>query len=230
MKICCISDLHGTIPDIPKDIDLLLIAGDIAWHENIFKEAKWIGEVFNPWIKSLDIPTIYIGGNHDFFLESERNNPVGIYLENDFYDYMGIRIFGTPLSLEVGPWVWQAKEEDIERILKHVMCDILISHGPAYGYGDKVFPTYESIGSNALKDWIVNFQPSLVINGHIHESRGLYRLGQTIIVNCSVLDRCMIPVGKVYCIDYSETDKLVKEVTEWSSYSKEYRSLYSYSS
>lgn len=224
MKICCISDLHATLPSLPYNIDLILIAGDIAWHRTTKDEEVWFNKHFNPWLQQYNVPCIMIGGNHDFYLEEYKNKNIpSTYLENSSVLYNDIEIFGMPLSLEVGPWVWQAKEEDINDILKHVKCDILISHGPPFGYGDvSNHPTPNHCGSKALKDWIINFQPILVINGHIHESRGIYKLGETTIVNCCVTDDMCRAIDKVYVIDYDNKAKKVIDINEWNSITNQY--------
>jgi len=228
MKICAISDLHGTLPELPDGIDLLLICGDIAWEETIKKEEKWFIEKFNPWVTKLNIPTIYIGGNHDFYLEKYKANDVGIYLENKYHNFNGINIFGTPLSLEVGPWVWQAKEDDIDNVLRGVKCDILMSHGPAYGYGDRVinYNLWESVGSFALRDWISNFQPKLVIHGHIHSGFGCYRLGETIILNCAITNDNLRPTNKLFCINWNLEKNNIDTINEFNGLTSKYTKIY----
>ena len=41
----------------------------------------------------------------------------------------------------------------------------------------------ESVGSKAVADFIIKYQPLLGLHGHIHESRGVTRLGNTLCVN-----------------------------------------------
>ena len=38
-------------------------------------------------------------------------------------------------------------------------------------------------GSSAVRQAIEKYQPILGLHGHIHESRGIYKLGRTICVN-----------------------------------------------
>jgi Icc-related predicted phosphoesterase len=50
--------------------------------------------------------------------------------------------------------------------------DILISHGPPYGYLDKNY-IGQNCGDYALAAAIRETQPKLVVCGHIHESAGI---------------------------------------------------------
>lgn len=44
-------------------------------------------------------------------------------------------------------------------------------------------PQMEPVGSRAVRDVIERYQPFLSLHGHIHESRGVARLGRTVAVN-----------------------------------------------
>jgi len=41
----------------------------------------------------------------------------------------------------------------------------------------------KGVGSTAVREAILEYQPLLSLHGHIHESRGMQRLGQTICIN-----------------------------------------------
>jgi len=40
-----------------------------------------------------------------------------------------------------------------------------------------------SVGSHAVRDAILQYQPALSLHGHIHESRAVQQLGRTVSVN-----------------------------------------------
>jgi Icc-related predicted phosphoesterase len=42
---------------------------------------------------------------------------------------------------------------------------------------------YQPVGSTAVHDAIEEFQPMLSLHGHIHESRGMQRIGRTMCIN-----------------------------------------------
>lgn len=50
--------------------------------------------------------------------------------------------------------------------------DVLITHGPPYGFGDRI-TRGEHVGCLDLLDAVVKIQPRLHIFGHIHEGYGL---------------------------------------------------------
>jgi hypothetical protein len=73
MRICCLADLHGHLPDVP-DCDLLLIAGYILplkYECGMPASAEWLDIVFRRWMCDLEWVTRIIGvaGNHDFIFE-----------------------------------------------------------------------------------------------------------------------------------------------------------------
>jgi Icc-related predicted phosphoesterase len=230
MKIACISDLHGFLPEIPKDIDLILIAGDLCWEKTIAKEELWLRTKFEPWLLTHNINTIAIAGNHDFYLEKyQKFGNKCTFLQNSqtrvaCTGYNPIKIFGTPLSLEVGEWAYQAKEEDIFRVVANLETHILISHGPAYGILDEVLPFYESVGSTVLRNYIEMHQPKLLLHGHIHESRGVRKIGNTYVINASIVDRQYRQQGKIYVVDWNSGPMRneVNYVREWNCLTKTY--------
>lgn len=65
--------------------------------------------------------------------------------------------------------------------------DILITHGPPYGHGDKTIKN-ENCGCVDLMNAIKRVQPRVHIFGHIHEGYGVTKEGNTIFINASSLN------------------------------------------
>ena len=61
---------------------------------------------------------------------------------------------------------------------------MVLSHPPSHGGTLDRTSMLQHVGSTALRRFIDQTQPELVICGHIHESRGVEKLGQTTAVNC----------------------------------------------
>ncbi|WP_252901414.1 metallophosphoesterase family protein [Vulcanisaeta sp. JCM 14467] len=60
---------------------------------------------------------------------------------------------------------------------------MLVSHYPPYGTNvDKAW-NGEHIGSKSVRKLIEDIKPLVVLCGHVHESRGIDKLGSTVIVN-----------------------------------------------
>ena len=73
IKVVGISDIHGSLPDIPK-CDVVCCAGDISPLEiqnNQTSMVSWFCLEFLPWVKKLPCKKfILVAGNHDFFLQN----------------------------------------------------------------------------------------------------------------------------------------------------------------
>jgi Icc-related predicted phosphoesterase len=68
--------------------------------------------------------------------------------------------------------------------------DILVLHGPPLGYGDAAYRgpgrPPQRTGCAHLLRRIEEVRPRLVVYGHIHEDRGRWRLGETILANVAI--------------------------------------------
>ncbi|WP_243678145.1 hypothetical protein [Vulcanisaeta distributa] len=60
---------------------------------------------------------------------------------------------------------------------------ILVSHYPPYGTSVDRAWSGAHIGSKSVRKFVEDIKPLAVLCGHVHESRGIDRLGNTIIVN-----------------------------------------------
>ena len=79
MRIVAISDTHGYLPKNLPEGDILCICGDIVpldYQSDLCKSVAWFTLEFVPWVDSLPYKkVIFIGGNHDFFLEALHKIP-----------------------------------------------------------------------------------------------------------------------------------------------------------
>jgi Icc-related predicted phosphoesterase len=196
--IVAVSDLHGVLPDIPV-CDLLLIAGDvcpIVDHSLPF-QAQWLETSFRSWLHS--VPTrkiIFIAGNHDLIYvqrpQLAPSNLPAVYLQDSGVEWEGIRIWVTPWQPRFFDWAFNLDEPDLATKWDLIPADtdILVVHGPPRGYGDGVPERGGTrlAGSPSLLKWISAVRPRLVVFGHIHEGRGEWLLGDTVLANVTILD------------------------------------------
>jgi Icc-related predicted phosphoesterase len=198
VKVCCISDIHGNFPDIAP-CDLLIIAGDIIdgfrWHSE--ESIGWYDRYFRAWLKSVPAGEIVgVAGNHDFMYQRESEhmrllNLPWIYLEDEPYKYMNYKIWGSPWQPQFGNWAFNDIDDD--RGLGHKFSripddtEILVTHGPPYGIGDKTFDK-QRVGSRQLRRVVNKVRPTLHVFGHIHPARGIYHFNGGMQVNATVVD------------------------------------------
>ncbi len=214
MKVLIISDTHGQhnawekkFP-IPKDIDLIIHAGDLtnvgAIHEM---------NDFMYWFKNLDIKhKIIIGGNHDLGLDNYNRytildifNGSGVhYLEDSGVEIEGIKFWGSPVTPPFFNWAFM---RDPEKIVNHWDMipndtDVLITHGPPNGILDYVNRGQGSVGCPILLEAIQErVNPSLHCFGHLHNMYGTKIVGETTYINASVLNDRYKPVRGGHIIE-----------------------------
>lgn len=221
LKLCCISDLHGYLPEI-EPCDLLIIAGDIcpATNHKALFQAAWLNSEFRWWLNRIPATEIVgIFGNHDFIGEKAPHLiPQDLrwhYLEDSSINLFGLKIWGTPHQPPFLDWAYNLPEEELKKKWDLIPADtdILVVHGPPHGIGDFAPPNYyhpngQNCGSPSLTARIMEIEPSLVVNGHIHSGHGIRRLAtpidhSSIIANVSLLDESYKPI---YPITYFEVN------------------------
>jgi Icc-related predicted phosphoesterase len=194
VKIIATSDLHGHLPEIPR-CDLLLIAGDIcplANHDIDF-QSEWLATTFQDWLCRVPArKVVSIAGNHDWVFQIEPESVPELpwtYLQDSGCEFEGLRIYGTPWTPPFCDWAFNATEAELEGLFSRIPfgLDILLSHGPPYGIGD-LNSERQRCGSMALRLEVSHKSPKVLVNGHIHEGYGHYRLGETSVWNVSLLD------------------------------------------
>lgn len=209
MRIIAITDIHGNENKVKwliekiKDekFDVLLIAGDITH----FKGRKSAEKILSHFLE-LDRPIYAVMGNCDGKDVLDLLEELEISLHNKRIEINGIGIVGfggsniTPFST-----IWEFHDDEIwESLNKNYReGDILLMHVPPYK--TKVDRTFTGlhVGSKALRKFIEEKQPPLVICGHIHEARGIDEIGKTLIVNPGPLFR-----GHYAVIDINEERKV----------------------
>ena len=200
MRITTISDthtkhmeLHGFLPGG----DILIHAGDIS-----NRGSNIDIEDFCEWFNSIDNynTKIFIAGNHDFGFENRAEEISQIvnsykwihYLEDNWVTIDGIKIWGSPWQPEFYDWAFNLPRQGFELQNKWNMIDddtdILITHGPAWGYVDRVVGRSEHLGCELLTNRIMAFKPKIHICGHIHSGYGYTTNGDTHFINAAVLD------------------------------------------
>ena len=204
MKITFISDTHTKHNLITSDLpggDLLIHAGDMSsmgYKHEIENFCKWFDKINNYGTK------IFIAGNHDWGFQDHpkqvkeilSNHNSVTYLQDDLhmigdnYEDM-IKVWGSPWQPEFYNWAFNLPRNGEELKGKWDMIpmntDILITHGPAWGFVDTIFGTTTHLGCELLTERIKTVKPKIHVCGHIHSGHGYVFDGTTHFINASVL-------------------------------------------
>ena len=192
-RVVAVADLHGHLPlDLP-DGDLLVIAGDVcplADHSVPF-QAAWLEERLYPWMDALPhAEIVWIAGNHDFACQEDGWRPGGrgSYLLDSGAEASGLTLHGTPWVPNLKRWAFYAGDDvRSEKVAMIPRVDILVSHGPPRGTGDRLVGGTE-VGCRFLAQRIEQEPPRLCLFGHIHEAYGLWQREGTTLANVAFVD------------------------------------------
>ena len=189
MKLFLISDIHGNDNfDLIKEkialADLVLCAGDFTMFlptEEGLRVAQKLA--------SLNPATYMVCGNcdtpdlEDILLEkglSLHGRSIEFGMEKEHYILAGVG--GSLHTPRPTPNTWS--ENHLIEVLHSFQAvpNILVSHQPPYGAGDTVMKVMH-VGSKKLAEYLRKNSPALCLCGHIHEAAGIFKIGQTTVVN-----------------------------------------------
>ena len=235
MHIVTISDTHN------KHEYLEIPDGDVIIHSGDFSNRGSRDEIDNflDWYRALPHKIkILVAGNHDKGTDPDIDEELSTYFENlcghfgvillndsetiiKCEDMSEIKIWGSPVSPTFGHgWAWNRDrdyqiDDSWKKIPKDV--DIVVTHGPPYGYTDRVMrPNIDpdgsylyNVGCKKLLKKLDETSCSMVVSGHIHEARGvevdLYN--KVTYVNASCVNINHDIHGKVFRFDWGKVKK-----------------------
>ena len=199
MQLIAIADTHGyhRALNLPPG-DVLIHAGDITAsgrREEVVDFLDWFSGL--PYAHK-----IFIGGNHDFFLDNQAREllemlpPDVVYLRDEGYQIGSIKLWGSPVTPDLPGWAFGKQRQEMEvhwrKLPRRV--DVLITHTPPLGILDKSSGRL-SLGCEALLQRVQRLRPKYHLFGHIHASYGTVTQGRTTFVNASVMNTRRGPVN-----------------------------------
>jgi Icc-related predicted phosphoesterase len=179
---------HGLL-DIPENIDMVIHSGDATNPKNPYLSEDEM-QNFIYWYSLLPIKhKVFVAGNHDVciernFIKKDDFERAGIiYLENDFVEIEGIKIWGSPVTPTFGDgWAFNKNRAKTHELWQHIPddTDIVVVHGPpatildlSYNRENKL----EFCGDTALMKRLLDINPKLVCFGHIHNCKDIINAG-----------------------------------------------------
>ena len=201
INIIVLSDAHGRLDliekilnDVSSKVDLVVYCGDIAPYRQHFDTISYITKLIK-YAERLNISKILaVPGNVDdprHYYEASMKNNIFVNLHENFYIYKEYVFVGFGGS-NITPFntFFENTEDTIEKKLVALLENInnrnnlvLVTHVPPHNTKCDVTYSGQHIGSTTIRNIIERFKPILVLSGHVHESRCVDRIGNTIIVN-----------------------------------------------
>ena len=166
---------------------------------------RWL-DMADGKLKGGQIPCVLNGGNDDIWEIDDiiESSPCVSFGEGKMLDLGGFHLVSMGWT---NPTPWntfrEAPEDQLAAKIEAVVSEIpdmeraiFNFHAPPYGTGldeapaldETLRPTHggavmKAVGSTAVRDAILAHQPMLSVHGHIHESRGIKRMGRTLAMN-----------------------------------------------
>ena len=199
MRIVAVADTHtfehdlGAIPDG----DVFVHAGDLLRRGTLAELAD-----VSAWIRSLPHEfKLVIAGNHDWCFIDDRaacERALGedvIYLEDQAASIGGLRFWGSPWQPEYNDWAFNLPRGPALAEKWALIPDdtqVLITHGPPRGYGDRS-PIGARTGCADLLQAVHRVAPALHLYGHIHQDGGFWRAGGISFANVTTWECERLP-------------------------------------
>jgi Icc-related predicted phosphoesterase len=192
MKLLCVTDLHGKVSALQKifaqagEADVLLLGGDITEFGTPNSAESLVRRAERAYPRVLAV-----AGNCDSAAIDQRLVKLGVGLFRRGVIHAGVGFIGLSA---MPPWtgrMYELSEEEIADALetgreqvRTVGRHVVLSHCPPWGTDLDLTSGGQHVGSRSLWAFIEQYQPPLVICGHIHEGRGVEEIGATTVVNC----------------------------------------------
>ena len=218
LRILGLADLHDHIERLDElkgiDADLIVFCGDLH-NGSMRDEAMPVAAA----LASLGLPVLIVPGNMDhkdvvpdLWSEAGFTMLHQTFFLHEEYGFIGLGGMVARDPRRLGdPARYYHRDEDVYRTLAATYRQIsgtrrkiVVVHQPPRGAQDTLY-NGESSGSVCLRRFIEEYQPDLLLCGHIHEDRGESCIGSTRIVNVGELRQgfaALIDLGEEIRVDW----------------------------
>jgi Icc-related predicted phosphoesterase len=201
---------RGSYPTVVTPDELQALRAEGAADRRFVQEMsrsldRWL-DMADGKLRGGDIPCILNGGNDDFFEIDPivESSPCVTFAEGKVLDLGGYYMISMGYT---NPTPWNtyreapedelaAKIDALAGRVPDIGRTIFNFHAPPFGTGLDEAPALDAnmrpthggavmkpVGSTAVREAIGRYQPPLSVHGHIHESRGVAKLGRTLALN-----------------------------------------------
>jgi predicted phosphohydrolase len=181
MRIVAVADTHTFEADLNPvpDGDVFIHAGDLCRSGRLAELAK-----VTEWVRALPHRhKIVVAGNHDWCFVREREaafellGSTVVYLQDSGTEIDGVRFWGSPWQPVFHNWAFNlprgAPLAEKWRLIP-TGTDVLITHGPPAGIGDRSDDAVRA-GCADLLEVVHRLRPRLHLFGHIHPDGGCWQ-------------------------------------------------------
>jgi len=214
LTFIAVSDIHGSYAKVAEmlareiSFDALIIAGDLTTNGSP-REAEEALKLFHQFGK----PIISVAGNMDpvtleptFESMSSYVNGRGIIIdEAGFFGVSGSPFTPMNTPYELSEETIMERAEAGWKDVESARWKIFIPHAPPYKTAIDRLLSGNHVGSKAIRTFIEQHQPDVVVSGHIHEARGVDTIGNSQVVNCG-------PAEKGYFVTIAIDNQITVEV------------------
>jgi len=191
--------------DIDNYTNKVFIAGN---HDMTFDREQLLRDKLAHFEGKTDYDTECAEGKPDWLKEllGIHLRPNVSYLENSDVTIDGIKIWGSPVTPSFG-YGWGFNKDrgyDINEVWNTIPMDtdIVITHGPIYGYCDRTSREGLNVGCADLYHRLNEVQPQLHFSGHIHEAYGYRQTNWGYAFNGCNCDLSYLVNNKPMTFDY----------------------------
>ena len=194
MKLLILADIYGEMKTLVKILneaekekfDVIIAPGDFteSFNDKDNFEQIDLAELILLKLLALKKPVLCVPGNHDPYeildvFEDYSMNLHGKIKKALNMNFAGIGGAKTPFNT-----IFEPTEEEVKEILHHLKQKtqkpfILVVHNPPKDTKLDKISSGEHVGSDQIRQFILETKPVLAICSHIHEAAGEDKLGDT---------------------------------------------------
>jgi len=191
VKILAVADIHGDIEklytlvnNLKEEPDLVVVAGDLTpfGPKDIVPKVKSALDKAGKYV-------FMIPGNEDTKEVREAMDTLSLDMHGKLLKIKDHSIIG----FEGARWVKDngdvfIKYDPIHKVIKEASSKkILVTHVPPFNTSADTLWTGHHVGSPFVRNLVEDYQPELLICGHIHEAKGVEKIGDTLVVNTGAI-------------------------------------------